>query len=314
MVGSQYIVGDDANQNEKLPAYWVANLHRSYQLTKELQVFGIVNNLFNQKYATFGTYFEPQAIANAVSNPPTDQRTDHAGAAALGLCRPAREAVIACAVCDAVTFCDARSSPAPDAHGLHTRNGTMLRVQRRGGGMPIRDRVVRLPIAVGAALLCASALAADRDAFLAGASRNCTDCDLFARDLKERDFKRAKLDRAKLNNADLSGASLFRASLVRADLAGAKLKDANLNLVDAKWADLAGADLTDALLYEADLAGANLARANLQRARLGRARLNQADLQRANLTGADLRGARLAGAKLKGADMRFVKLDNQNLR
>ncbi len=74
-VSSQWYVGDDANQNVKLADYWVANLHGSYQLTKELQVYGIVNNLFNRKFATFGTYFDPQAIANAVSNPPTDHRT-----------------------------------------------------------------------------------------------------------------------------------------------------------------------------------------------------------------------------------------------
>ena len=58
VVGSQYFVGDDSNLNAKVPAYWVANLRSSYQLTKELQVFAIVTNLFNQKYYTYGTYFE----------------------------------------------------------------------------------------------------------------------------------------------------------------------------------------------------------------------------------------------------------------
>ena len=38
-------------------------------------LFRSVNNLFNQKYSTYGTYFEPQSIANAIANPPTDQRT-----------------------------------------------------------------------------------------------------------------------------------------------------------------------------------------------------------------------------------------------
>ena len=74
-VSSQWYVGDDANQNVKLADYWVANLHGSYQLTKELQVYGLINNLFNRKFATFGTYFDPQQIINAVSNPPTDHRT-----------------------------------------------------------------------------------------------------------------------------------------------------------------------------------------------------------------------------------------------
>jgi iron complex outermembrane receptor protein len=75
VVGSQFYVGDDGNQNERLPSYWVANLHTSYQLRKDLQIFGVVNNLFNRKFAVYGTYFEPQSIMNAIANAPTDQRT-----------------------------------------------------------------------------------------------------------------------------------------------------------------------------------------------------------------------------------------------
>jgi iron complex outermembrane recepter protein len=64
-VGSQIYVGDPANQNADLPGYWLANLHSSYQLRKDLQIFGVVNNLFNQKFGIYGTYFEPQSVANA---------------------------------------------------------------------------------------------------------------------------------------------------------------------------------------------------------------------------------------------------------
>jgi iron complex outermembrane receptor protein len=74
-VGSQWYVGDDANQNVKLADYWVANLHTSYQVSKELQIYGLVNNLFNRKFATYGTYFDPQSVVNALANPPTDHRT-----------------------------------------------------------------------------------------------------------------------------------------------------------------------------------------------------------------------------------------------
>lgn len=80
-VGSQFFVGDNANQNEKLPGYWVANLHTSYQVTKDVTVFAVVNNLFNNKYALFGTYFEPQGVANAgLPIVLTDQRTEVPGA------------------------------------------------------------------------------------------------------------------------------------------------------------------------------------------------------------------------------------------
>ena len=49
VVGAQYFVGDDANQNPKLPLYWVANLHASYQVDEHVQFFGLINNLFNNR-------------------------------------------------------------------------------------------------------------------------------------------------------------------------------------------------------------------------------------------------------------------------
>jgi iron complex outermembrane recepter protein len=74
-VSSQWFVGDNANQNPKLADYWVANLHGSYQLTKEWQIYGVINNLFNRKFATFGTFFDPQStVANAIPNVLFDHR------------------------------------------------------------------------------------------------------------------------------------------------------------------------------------------------------------------------------------------------
>src|SRR5207244_11745150 len=74
-VGSQYFIGDEANLNDKLPAYLYVNLATSYQVTKEVQVFALVNNLFDRKFATYGTYFDPSGLVNAFPNPPTDHRT-----------------------------------------------------------------------------------------------------------------------------------------------------------------------------------------------------------------------------------------------
>jgi iron complex outermembrane recepter protein len=62
VVGSQYLVGDQSNQNPKVPAYWVVNLHTSYQVSKHVEVFGLVQNLFDRRYYTFGTFFDPTAI------------------------------------------------------------------------------------------------------------------------------------------------------------------------------------------------------------------------------------------------------------
>ena len=66
VVGSQYFVGDDSNLKAKVPAYCMSNLRSSYKFTKELQVFAIVTNLFNQNYYTYGTYFELDGVARAI--------------------------------------------------------------------------------------------------------------------------------------------------------------------------------------------------------------------------------------------------------
>ncbi|MBO0733949.1 MAG: TonB-dependent receptor, partial [Methylocapsa sp.] len=57
IAGEQYFVGDFANQNPKLPLYWVANLHAYYQLTDNVQFFGLINNVFNNRSPTYGTFF-----------------------------------------------------------------------------------------------------------------------------------------------------------------------------------------------------------------------------------------------------------------
>ncbi len=62
VVGSRFFVGDDANQNPKLPGYWVANLRASYQVTERVQIFALMNNVFNNQYALYGTYFDPEAV------------------------------------------------------------------------------------------------------------------------------------------------------------------------------------------------------------------------------------------------------------
>ena len=58
VVGSQWLVGDESNQNPKMPPYWVVNLHSSYKITDNVEVFGLVRNLFDQHYYVFGTFFD----------------------------------------------------------------------------------------------------------------------------------------------------------------------------------------------------------------------------------------------------------------
>jgi iron complex outermembrane receptor protein len=58
VVGSQYLLHDDANQNPKVPAYSVLNLHTSYQLAANVELFSLVNNALNQHYYAQGTFFD----------------------------------------------------------------------------------------------------------------------------------------------------------------------------------------------------------------------------------------------------------------
>lgn len=64
VVGSQWLVHDDTNQSPKVPAYWVVNLHTSYQITKNVEVFGLINNVFNQQYYVNGTFFQTGGFAS----------------------------------------------------------------------------------------------------------------------------------------------------------------------------------------------------------------------------------------------------------
>jgi iron complex outermembrane receptor protein len=58
VVGSQYLVHDDTNQSPKVPAYAVLNLHTSYQVTPNIELFGLINNVLNQHYYLGGSFFE----------------------------------------------------------------------------------------------------------------------------------------------------------------------------------------------------------------------------------------------------------------
>ena len=62
VIGSQYLVGDVSNQNPKIPAYWTVNLHSSYQVSKHVELFALVKNLFNQHYYVYGTFFDTASL------------------------------------------------------------------------------------------------------------------------------------------------------------------------------------------------------------------------------------------------------------
>ena len=51
---SQFFFGDASNQNPRLPGYWVVDLHSSYQITRNVELFALIKNLFDRNYTTFG--------------------------------------------------------------------------------------------------------------------------------------------------------------------------------------------------------------------------------------------------------------------
>ena len=76
-VSSQYFVGDESNQAPKLPSYTVFNLHSSYQINKIFQIYGRVDNVFDNRYAIYGTFFDTDAVPNFANGgaPFTDPRS-----------------------------------------------------------------------------------------------------------------------------------------------------------------------------------------------------------------------------------------------
>ena len=75
ITGSQYYAGDDANQNEKLPAYWVLNLRGSYRFRDGWEAFALINNVFDRHDATYATFFDPSGTSNLLNPPLIDART-----------------------------------------------------------------------------------------------------------------------------------------------------------------------------------------------------------------------------------------------
>ena len=60
LASSQYFFGDQSNQNPQLPGYGVVNLRTSYEIEKGVTLYGLITNVFDHKYATYGTFYDKQ--------------------------------------------------------------------------------------------------------------------------------------------------------------------------------------------------------------------------------------------------------------
>jgi len=61
----QIFFGDESNLNKPLAGYAQVNLHTSYDITDHIQIYGLINNLFDSHYGTFGNYFNTEEGSEA---------------------------------------------------------------------------------------------------------------------------------------------------------------------------------------------------------------------------------------------------------
>jgi iron complex outermembrane receptor protein len=69
LASGSYYRGDESNKNPQLPGYHVVSLRTSYRVTRRVELFANVQNLFDERYATFGLYSDPTG-ADAPGVPP----------------------------------------------------------------------------------------------------------------------------------------------------------------------------------------------------------------------------------------------------
>ena len=80
----QALFGDDANLVKELPGYFVLNLNTSYQLTKNIQFFGLVQNVTDTRYYLYGTFSPTSSIVFALAPNATDTRSFNIAAPVAG--------------------------------------------------------------------------------------------------------------------------------------------------------------------------------------------------------------------------------------
>jgi iron complex outermembrane receptor protein len=64
-LAGNWIRGDEINAYGTLPAYAILNLRSSYQLTKNVQIYGLINNVTNTRAETFATFFDTTSAASS---------------------------------------------------------------------------------------------------------------------------------------------------------------------------------------------------------------------------------------------------------
>jgi len=81
---SQYLFGDEANLVKPLPGYFVLNFNTSYQVTPNIQLFGTVQNVLDQRYYLYGTFSPTTSITFLQAPNATDTRSFNIAAPVAG--------------------------------------------------------------------------------------------------------------------------------------------------------------------------------------------------------------------------------------
>lgn len=68
---SQYYYGDEGNNAPQVGPRSRVDLHTTYDVTKNLQFYGLVNNVFNNRYDVFGTYYSGETAYKTAGQPPS---------------------------------------------------------------------------------------------------------------------------------------------------------------------------------------------------------------------------------------------------
>ncbi|MEA2740157.1 MAG: iron complex outerrane recepter protein [Acetobacteraceae bacterium] len=71
----QYLFGDEANLEPKTNPYVVLNANTRYQVTDKVQLFALLQNMFNANYETYGTFSPTNTIAIAQAPGATNTRS-----------------------------------------------------------------------------------------------------------------------------------------------------------------------------------------------------------------------------------------------
>ncbi len=71
----QYLFGDEANLEPKLPGFFTMNLHTAYQITPHLQLFANVHNVLDRRYYIYGTFSPTSSVFLAQAPNATNPRS-----------------------------------------------------------------------------------------------------------------------------------------------------------------------------------------------------------------------------------------------